>query len=704
MELDPQELKEKALLLLQRERELFELRMKHDRLGVWLKITQALPQLFADPARDILDAYREVRKVLLDSLRLQRVLVAEVGETTIIPLAPAAAPRPLAPEAMALIKADTSGVIYEKDGPVASAFAEALGLARFIWSRIDPRGRPSLILAGGYDRAKAKFFPAFEANDASNLRNVAQHIKGLVDTSTLVSQIQRDRDRLIETNALLESRDAELSAMADKLRASNEQLEQRVVERTVELEERNRHMRLVLDNVPTALVTIDGRGRMAEERSAKIDEWFGAYQGTPCFTDYIATVDPKFATWFALGHEALVEQVLPLDLCLDQLPKRLRPAGRTLSCTYRPILSTTDGLSLLIMIEDITEQHRLAREEAEQSELLSVCQWLTQDRSGLLTFLDEADHLVRGLLSQDTDPATRKRHLHTLKGNAAMMGAQVIAELCHRAEDASAIDESELDKTLIQLQERWMALRHALESLLGGHHRNIVEVPAAALEQLCQDLEHGSNREQISERLRLLGFEPVERPLARLTRHAIALAERLGKPNLNVSVVADETRLDPHRFANLWSALVHLVRNAVDHGIELPAERITERKPPEGRIVFRAFRAAGDVILEIEDDGRGIDWPTVARQAHARGLAYESETDLLRALVSDGLSTRATVSPTSGRGVGMSVVHREVENLCGKLTVRSQPRRGTCWRMQIPLQPSPLGEARHARDGVRLPH
>ncbi|MGD0837371.1 MAG: ATP-binding protein [Polyangia bacterium] len=687
MELDPQELKEKALLLLRRERELFELRMKHDRLEVWLKITQALPQLFVDPGRDVLDAYREVRKLLLDTLRLQRVVVVEVGEQALVPLVPAGAQRPLSSEVLALLRADRSGIVDEKDGPAASAFAETIGLARFIWSRIDPRGHPSLILAGGYDRAKARFFPPFEANDASNLQNVAQHINGLVDTAILLSHIQRDRDRLIETNALLESRDTELSTMADMLRAANEGLEQRVVERTVELEQRNRHMRLVLDNVPAALVTVDCHGRMAQERSAKVDAWFGTYRGTPLFADYIAPADPGFAAWFALGHEALEEQVLPLELCLDQLPKRMRPAGRIMSCSYRPIPSSSDGMSLLIMIEDVTEQRRLAQEEAEQSELLAVCQWLTRDRGGLLIFIAEADRLVRELLSRDTDPVMRGRHLHTLKGNAAMMGAQVIAELCHRAEDASAIDDSELDHILARLQARWTVVRQAIESLLGGRHQNIIEVSALALEQLCQDVERGLDREHISGRLRLLACEPVERPLARLVRYATQLAERLGKPNLQVTVESDPIQLDPGRFTNLWTTLVHLVRNAVDHGVESPAERCAQGKAPEGRIVFRAFHTATDVILEVEDDGRGIDWATVASHAHSRGLPYQSEADLMRALVIDGLSTRQAVTHSSGRGVGISAVHHEVESLGGELTVQSQLARGTCWRLRLPLRP-----------------
>ena len=102
--------------------------------------------------------------------------------------------------------------------------------------------------------------------------------------------------------------------------------------------------------------------------------------------------------------------------------------------------------------------------------------------------------------------------------------------------------------------------------------------------------------------------------------------------------------------------------------------------------MFRAFHTANDVILEIEDDGRGIDWAAVASHAQARGLPCQSEADLMRALVIGGLSTRQAVTQSSGRGVGMSAVHHEVESLGGELTVQSQLARGTCWRVRVPLR------------------
>ena len=249
MELDQQKLKEKALLLLQRERELFELRIKHERATAWLNLAQALPQIFTDPNFSLSGAFTRLRKALLEGLKVQRVSFLAMEAEGLRPIAPPGPVRPLSAEMRALLLAEAVGVVNDQSGP--GGVADLFGLTRFIWTRIDLAGGTRVVLVAGYDASKAKFFSGFDDSDAANLRNTGQHIHGLIG------------------NALL----------AKELQAANETLEQRVVERTTQLERRNRDMRLVLDNVVTALATVDVTGRLAEERSATLDQWFGAFTG-----------------------------------------------------------------------------------------------------------------------------------------------------------------------------------------------------------------------------------------------------------------------------------------------------------------------------------------------------------------------------------------------------------------------------------------
>ncbi|HEY8926545.1 MAG TPA: ATP-binding protein [Polyangia bacterium] len=666
MELDQEKLKEKAILLLQRERELFELRIKHERATAWLNLAQALPQIFAEPNFTMGGALARLRKALLQGLKVQRVSFQAIEPEGLRPIAPEGPVRPLSLEMRALLLGEAVGVVNDQSGGGSGGVSELFGLTRFIWTRIDLAGGEQIVLVAGYDASKAKFFSGFDGGDAANLRNTGQHIQGLIGKTILTKELQ----------------------------AANETLEQRVVERTTQLERRNHDMRLVLDNVVTALATIDVEGRLAEERSATLDEWFGAYAGTPRFVDYIAKADPAFAETFAVAHDALVEGFMPRELCLDQLPTRIQSGARTFQCAYRSISGggAGDG-GLLIIIEDVTERLRLAQEEAEQSELLAVFQSLTRDRAGFLTFFEEAGRMVQDLASGTLDDVVRKRHLHTLKGNAAMVGAKVVADLCHRAEEELAIDGTGIAPIVARLQDRWRAIGATLQSVLGTHDDALVEIPVVALDQLRKDVLAGASPRSIEQRLASFELEPIERPLRRLAQHATAVAARLGKADLSVEIESDGSRFDARRFAPLWASLVHLIRNGVDHGIEPPSERIARGKQPGGRMILRAGQTGRALTVEVEDDGNGIDWDAVVKLADARGLPHETPSDLLGVVLSDGFTTRAQASSTSGRGVGMAAVAQAVASLGGELSVRSQRGLGTCWCAVVPLPSEVLAPA-----------
>lgn len=477
---------------------------------------------------------------------------------------------------------------------------------------------------------------------------------------------------------------AELDESYRRLEALNHTLEQRVDERTRALADRNRDLRLVLDTVNEGLLTVSPDGLLAPEHSAMIDRWFGPYPPGTRFVDYLRPIDRDFAESFALGHEALLEGVLPLELCLDQLPSRLRAGDRDLHLTYLPI---GDHLAhgLLVVIEDVTQQLARAQQEAEQRELLAAFHAFTRDRVGFLTFFDEAAGLLEQIASGGAaDLATQKRLLHTLKGNASLAGLGVVAELCHHAEDELADSQRLSPATMATLRSRWLTLTRAVNSFLGERGRDLVELPAHEIERLREEIEQGTTPAKLIQRLAGWRCEPVERPLERLAGHARALAGRLGKGDLIIELSGRGLRLDPRRWGPLWSELVHLVRNAMDHGLETVEERRAAGKPPHPRLRLGASLRDDALVLEIEDDGRGIDWEGVRRAAQARGIAAATAEELTLALLTGGLTTRSEVSATSGRGIGLTAVYRRVRELQGQLSVSSRPGAGTCWRLSFP--------------------
>jgi two-component system chemotaxis sensor kinase CheA len=166
------------------------------------------------------------------------------------------------------------------------------------------------------------------------------------------------------------------------------------------------------------------------------------------------------------------------------------------------------------------------------------------------------------------------------------------------------------------------------------------------------------------------------------------LARESGK-QIKLELLGQETEIDKFLVERMMDPLLHLVRNAVSHGMETVAERVAQGKPPEGKITLRAATVGDSVLIEIADDGRGIDTERVAERARARGLiagdAVVDEALLLKLICAPGFSTRDEADRASGRGVGMDVVSDTVEELGGTLTLTTEPTRGTRFSIELPL-------------------
>jgi two-component system chemotaxis sensor kinase CheA len=182
---------------------------------------------------------------------------------------------------------------------------------------------------------------------------------------------------------------------------------------------------------------------------------------------------------------------------------------------------------------------------------------------------------------------------------------------------------------------------------------------------------------------------PVRRVLERLPRVAQDLARELGK-RVHVELAGEEVEVDRAVLDHLDDSLLHLVRNAIDHGLETEAERVAAGKDPVGMLRMRATRVAGRLQMRLEEDGRGIDVEKVRRRAIERGLLLEMVAEdlppdrILEFIFEPGISTRDSVTDISGRGVGLDAVKRQVEALGGTITVESTHGKGTAFLLDLP--------------------
>jgi two-component system chemotaxis sensor kinase CheA len=517
-------------------------------------------------------------------------------------------------------------------------------------------------------------------------------------------------------------------AMVDRIRALIQQikesakeeavrLERLVAQRTEELDQRNADMRLVLDNVDQGFVTLNRAGRVSQDCSRVVETWLGPPTPRIPFGDWMFQGDPEQLALFELGWEALLEGVLPRALLLDQLPRRVTIRGRVLDLSYRTIDSDSDGRShrdgdtdadaafdhLLVVITDVTAELAGARAEQAQRELASVMQRYQRDRTSAVTFYAESQASCRRIADGTLAGEDLLRALHTLKGNARLMGLDSFSSLCHELESALAEEGALSDGGRARLKAAWADVEHRLGFLLGATDK--IEIAESELAAVIRAAAGETSRPDLVRMLEACRADSIAMRLEHFGDQARRLAESLDKLPVEVSVEAGGLRAPRGALDEFWAAFVHVIRNAVDHGLETAEERAASQKPATRRVELHGRLEGESFVVEVEDDGRGIDWEAIRTRARAAKLPCSTKSELLYALCADGLSTKDDASELSGRGVGMAAVRAAASRSGGVLEVISEPGQGTLMRFRWPAKRLGIIDARPAKPAAppRLP-
>ncbi|HEB01650.1 MAG TPA: chemotaxis protein CheA [Nitrospirae bacterium] len=193
---------------------------------------------------------------------------------------------------------------------------------------------------------------------------------------------------------------------------------------------------------------------------------------------------------------------------------------------------------------------------------------------------------------------------------------------------------------------------------------------------------------ELQENVLEIRMVPIGQIFSRLGQVVRRYAKISGK-EINLTFFGEDTEIDKFLAEEVVDPLMHIVRNAIDHGLEKPAERKSKGKPEAGSLELRARQKGNNVVIEISDDGRGIDMGKVKRRAVQRGMVTASEQleekDILEFMFEAGFSTKDTVSETSGRGVGLDVVKLMLASLGGFVEVSTEPGKGTVFTLTLPI-------------------
>ncbi len=249
-----------------------------------------------------------------------------------------------------------------------------------------------------------------------------------------------------------------------------------------------------------------------------------------------------------------------------------------------------------------------------------------------------------------------------------------------QGEGTIRVDVAQLD-TLMDLVGELVLARNRLDRLTSGEKATPLQGAVQRLSVIASELQDGVMRARM---------QPIGGLWGRFPRLVRDLGVQCGK-RVTLEMSGESTALDKAILEAIKDPLTHLIRNAVDHGIESADRRLAVGKTAEGRVTLRAFHEGGMVHIEIEDDGGGIDSSRIRERAVERRLigaeqaALLSDRDALRLIFRPGFSTAETVTSVSGRGVGMDVVKTNVERVGGTVDLRSEPGQGTTFQVKIPL-------------------
>lgn len=479
----------------------------------------------------------------------------------------------------------------------------------------------------------------------------------------------------------LETTNRDLTELKGNLESLNHSLEDKVAARTAALVGRDRAMQRVLDSMHEGLATVSLDGTVRPERSHAFTAWFGDPGDQPLW-HVLFPGDPDRAAGYACGFEQLAEDVFPFEVAVDQLPSRFARDGKSFDIELRPVHENGKLDAVLLVVRDVTDELAALRAESAAREDQKVITHLLRDRRGFRRSIEELEHLIATARSS-ADRVVCARALHTLKGNAAVLGFAALAALAHTTEDELEREGQIAQPSFAALEQGFKDSLRRIQELVSDA-RDRIDIDAGDYGRLVDQLQRRAAYDEILSLVESWQLEPVENMLEELAGHARRLAEQMGK-RVEVEVEGNAIRVRDDGLRAFFASLVHAVRNAIDHGIEAPEVRVAHGKPETGVLRLRAVIADdGGLVVTVADDGAGVDIERVRERARALGLPHVTSGEVLEALFADGLSTRDAVTELSGRGVGTSTVRASCRELGGDACMTTEWHRGSELRCVLP--------------------
>ncbi|GAB4375067.1 MAG: hypothetical protein Kow009_10490 [Spirochaetales bacterium] len=528
-------------------------------------------------------------------------------------------------------------------------------------------------------------------------RLIIQPVLGIGKVVSLVGEGNLD------VMVTLPSRDelGELAARINQMIAGLKERNRLMLENKI-FETRIEESRKYLDNIQEGLLLLNADLTISEQYSTYLPKLFGTddiagrnlidfiYPDKDLYAEERKELE-QFLHLLFTNREADMEMLLSINPLQN---KRLTIGSReiVIDALFQRIMKEDRIENVMVIFKDMTDivrtREELERErEKSQSEIEQIAAILKAGPETFADFLADSNRVLSGLESSMERLGTREvldrvfRDLHSLKGTARYLEFKRVEKLIHGMEGVLAELRDEGVPFTPERKGKMENLKERLSEELAA-----IQALNERFMTFARNRKDGGEKGDVPDREGKSRSE-LDSFFQSLPRMVEDIAGELGK---KVSFHIECNLSSFPWLDNLKDPIIHLIRNSLDHGIEDPFERISKGKPEEGMLVLKLDADAVQYVIDVKDDGRGIDFGMVRRKAMEKGLlrpdGEASTSELLSILFSPAFSSREEATDISGRGVGLDIVRHRIQELKGKVSVITDKDKGTTIRMRIPRE------------------
>ncbi|MCB9062369.1 MAG: hypothetical protein H6622_12685 [Halobacteriovoraceae bacterium] len=445
------------------------------------------------------------------------------------------------------------------------------------------------------------------------------------------------------------------------------------------IQERHNSLKIVLNNIGQGLLSFDRKGNIKDHYSEAVRMMFQT-EVTHTSLAKILGEKKEYVDKFVSG---LFNGPLTFEEMRELCPKEKEINGKILGFEYKKIVNKyNEFVEVLMLISDITSKKELEKFEEEVKQNTDS---LVASLSSIDSFLDVQDRVIR--MEQNLKNVDKyKIDIHDLKSKFAFLKMYELADLCtniedilHRGDSYNSIEHFQLIKKKIDMF--YMKNEEILGPLI--KESNSVVIPNEKFLQIKQMVKKSLGQTKFEEIETYFLKENLSDHLRWLNRNVISLSSSLNK-KVNPITWQGNVYIDPSNYESIFLKLGHIINNMLDHGIESPEERKIANKNEFGTVKISIKENDDFILLELSDDGRGIDKEKLTEIANSREYKYNSDLELYNIIFDEGISTNSQENSISGAGLGLYDLKTEILKKGGQISVESETGLGTKFTIQIP--------------------